>query len=327
MHGDLGPEYTKGTSFRARAEARQRAYRAQTLQVAHGRWGHWLDSASAEAGANFVVPEACEAARARQARGKGVDPVRTFSNMLSSQAMCFNLFAPLARDPSLAATVLRRFVPPLAKVRSIAIEHTPAADIFRDQSGAGGVDCDVFIEGLDGAGAPLVVTFETKFVEPEFSTCGFRKPGREAKGQPVCPPTVTLDGVGSACLYTSQKGYLYWLRTRELGTLRADTLRGRDCAFDGPLWQLWVNHTLASAEASRRGATSAIFGVCAPKANRALLEDGGVLDQFRSHLAEPSSLVFVDLDALVAAIRETAEGKSAWHDTWWQGLEARYAAI
>jgi hypothetical protein len=55
---DLGPIYSKGNSFRARAEARQREYRAQVLKAGWSQWGHWLDKSSAEAGANFVVPEA-----------------------------------------------------------------------------------------------------------------------------------------------------------------------------------------------------------------------------------------------------------------------------
>ncbi len=91
--------------------------------------------------------------------------------------MCFNVFAPLSTRLELAREVLRPFVPGLAAVKAIAIEHTPPADIFNDQSGLGGVDCDLFIEGTNARGEGLVLVIETKFVEPEFSVwapCGRR---------------------------------------------------------------------------------------------------------------------------------------------------------
>ena len=39
MTTDLGPTYTKGSSYRARAEARQRHYRAEQLAVGWREWG------------------------------------------------------------------------------------------------------------------------------------------------------------------------------------------------------------------------------------------------------------------------------------------------
>lgn len=103
---ELGPVYTTGASYRAPAEARQREYRVRKLGVEHGRYGHFLAEAAAMQGCNFVLPEAFEAARTRQRAGKGVAQ-RTFDNMLSSQAMCFNLFAPLRTRVSLAGDSLR----------------------------------------------------------------------------------------------------------------------------------------------------------------------------------------------------------------------------
>jgi hypothetical protein len=62
---DLGPVYTRGASFRARAEARQREYRAHVLRVGWSQHGHWLDDRAAGEGRNFVVPEAMEEAQRR----------------------------------------------------------------------------------------------------------------------------------------------------------------------------------------------------------------------------------------------------------------------
>jgi len=311
-----GPVYTRGTSFRARAEARQREYRARVLGAGWNGYGHFLDQAAADAGRNFVVPKAWEDALERSKR-KGVAP-RTFENMLSSQAMCFNVFTPLKHDPDLATRLLMPHVPGLKRVRSITIEHTPSPDVFRDQSGHGGVDCDVLVVGDFDDGQLGVLVVETKFVEPEFSRCGFRRP--------PCPADVPVRADTSACLYESRKHYLYWRRTLEHQTISLDALKPTGCPFDGPLWQLWVNHALAHVEARERGAQHARFAVCAPANNDALLRDGSVLKDFRALTTDPSTVLFIDLNEVirdaVGATRENHQLK-----TWARGLQDRYADI
>ena len=319
---ELGPVATTGKSYRARAEARQREYRARELRAGCGRYGHWLDGESADAGRNFVIPTAHEAARERAAAGKGVAP-RTFTNMLSSQAMCFNIFAPLAVDPGLATEVLSPLIPGLIAVRSITIEHTPPKTIFLDQTGLAGVDCDVLIEAgwCDGESAIIVV--ETKFVEPEFSVCGFRK---KVKGTGACPDDVRVRGNRQECRYTSSKGFGYWEQSDRHQTLSLATLTDTGCPFRGAQWQLWVNHTLAHAESALRGAKHALFAVCAPLANRALL-GSDVIEAFRAHLARPETLLYVPLDALLRRIAIVADGRGETMRPWHVGLTARYANL
>lgn len=315
----LGPIYTPGTSYRARAEARQRSYRADVLGAGWDTHGHWLDADATARGANFVVPIAFAAAARRRDAGKGVAE-RTFQNMLSSQAMCFNLFAPLADDLDLASTVLAPLIPGLESIRSITIEYTPDADVFGDQTGRGGVDCDVLVEATCRDGETVIV-IETKFVEPEFSTCGFRRPGRAGRGQRVCPAEVAVADDRAACAYEGVKKYRYWARSDEYRTLRDASAPG--CPFGGPLWQLWVNHTLAHVEAARRGGEHAMFLVCASPDNDALLRGGRVLSDFRAVLRQPETagLLAVDglIDQLSASLGETAE--------WPRALRARYGRI
>jgi hypothetical protein len=319
---ELGPVYTKGASYRARAEARQREYRAHSLAVEHGSYGHFLAQAAADEGRNFVLPEAFEAARARQRAGKGVAP-RTFENMLSSQAMCFNLFAPLSTRLSLAGEILRPFVPGLAEVRSIEIEHTPPGDIFNDQSGRGGVDCDLFVEGTNASGEPFILVIETKFVEREFSVCGFKKAGRAKKGQDVCPDDVPVRANRGACLYARNK-YAYWQRSDEHGLLADGALAEAGCPFAGAKWQLWVNFALAHEEAKRRDAKDVRFAVCTSANNAALLEGGKVLDGFRSLLRRPEAIHLIDLDALLARVEAAAPPELG---PWATQLSARYREI
>ncbi len=315
----FGPVYTTGTSFRARAEARQRRYRAEVLQEGWDRHGHWLDAEAVGRGANFVVPAAHAAAMRRRDAGKGVGE-RTFRNMLSSQAMCFNLFAPLAADTDLATAVLAPLLPGLVRVDSIIIEHTPAADVFGDQTGRGGVDCDLLVEATFSEGAAVVV-IETKFVEEEFSSCGFRRAGRAARGQVVCPEDVPVRDDRGACAYQGVKGYGYWRRSEEHRTLVE--LPAKGCPFGGPLWQLWVNHALAHVEAARRGAGRALFLVCAPSDNEALLSGGRVLDEFRALLRQPGTVGLLPLDALIDRVGAVAGEGSEWA----RGLRDRYGRI
>jgi len=322
---DLGPVHTGGNGFRARAEGRQREYRANVLGAGYSRLGHLLDPEATRAGKNFILAEAHAAARTRASQGKGVAD-RTFSNMLSSQAMCFNLFAPLAANLSLATAVLAPFVPGVTSVRSIQIEYTPPEELFGDQSGRGGVDCDVLVETDWDDGQRGVVVLETKFVEPEFSSCGFRRSGRVAKGLPVCPVDVSVRSEPAACLYTSRKEYGYWARSNQFSTLARERLPAAGCPFGGPLWQLWVNHTLAHAVAAGRGARHARFAVCAPIGNEALLRGGVVLDEFRRILAEPTTFLMLPLDALLERVAGLAERERPLRP-WSAGLMARYSRI
>lgn len=319
-----GTAYTSGTTFRARAEAHQRRFRAEMLHVGWAKYGHLLDEAAIAAGANFLHPSARRAAEQRAAAGKGVNRERTFGNMLSSQAMGFNLFGPLAFEPDgldVASDILRPFVPGLARVRSIAMEYTPPHELFRDQSKFGGVDCDVLIEFDAADGEKGVLVIETKFVEESFSRCGHRK----SDARDPCPDDVVLGCDHSGCRYVRKNRFAYWQRTAETRSIRLPLVPDRGCPFGGGLWQIWVNHALAHVEAARRGAKHAVFAVCAPSANAELLQNGAILDQFRRLATAPSSVVFVPtellLDHLVGA---TSNRGAAWR-TWAAQMQMRYA--
>jgi hypothetical protein len=316
---DEGLAYTKGASFRARAEASQRRFRAEVLGAGCAKYGHLLDEEAIAAGANFLHPAARASAEARAGAGKGVDPARTFGNMLSSQAMAFNLFAPLAADLDLATAVLAPFVPGLGSVRSIELEHTPAADVFRDQSKFGGVDCDVLVEfeARDRSRGVLVV--ETKFVEPSFSHCGHRKPD----ARDPCPQDVVVGDDFQGCRYARKNKFLYWQRSAETKALRLPLARNAGCPFSGPLWQLWVNHTLAHVVARRRGASRAAFAVLASSGNDAL-DTRARVEEFRRHVTDPSTVLLVDLDGVLTHLQETVAARGHEHRNWAERMSARY---
>lgn len=323
MSGERREVYAEGSSFRARAEARQREYRCNVLKAGSGKHDHRLEPNATAAGMNFTTEEAFLAAKERQKSGKGVGD-RTFENMLSSQAMCFNLFAPLQSRLDLAANVLREFIPGLATVKEITIEYTPDPTVFGDQTGRGGVDCDVLIEGKTVSGDGMVIVIETKFVEPHFSSCGFRKSGRAAKGLDVCPEDVRVCEDRARCLYVSKKRYKYWARSDELSTLKPGAPMTKGCPFGGQLWQLWVNHVLAHVEAKTRGAKQAVFAVCAPSGNNRLLKSGKVLDDFRAIIRDPNSAIFIELGELISVLDGHSSSDS---EGWVTNLKKRYCAI
>lgn len=323
---DEGMAYTLGNSFRARAEAQQRRFRAQVLQLGYGEHAHWLTQKDALRGANFYGRAFAEAL-ARAEERKGVDKSRTLVNMLSSQAMCFNIFGNLrtAEGLAIASKALNAFLPWLKEVKRIHLEYTPSNAVFGDQSGRGGVDCDVLIEYETTQGRGGLLAIETKFVEEEFSTCGFRKRSGKVAARLACCPEGTCHRQDfSGCLYASRKGYRYWDQSSHLGTLKPEVLRdGIPCPFGGGLWQLWVNHTLVHAEAKERHLQEAAFAVCAPMDNDALLKDGMTISAFRNALTVPASMLFIAIEDLVGALALSIGLGQFWQD-WLVYLRQRY---
>ncbi len=318
--------YTSGDSFRAKAESQQRRYRAETLKIRAGDWGHFLTQEDADLGKNFVNEAAYQAAIKRKESGKGVAD-RTFYNMLSSQAMCFNIFILFDLHKDIAAKVLSQFFPSLKSVIEIEIEHTPDNDIFRDQSGRGGVDCDVLLRGKMANDRPIIIILETKFVEQEFSICGFRKSEREKHNQIMCLDDICLREKSDSCLYVSKKNYKYWDRSRKYNILKSNALPDRGCPFAGPLWQLWVNFTLAHSEANSYNNSEAYFGIIAPQGNKRLLGDDQspkIIDEFKLLLQKPQNVVYIDSDQLILSMKDCVSQNKPELSEWADKLIARY---
>jgi len=275
--------YTKGNSFRALAEAHARKYRKEILSlVEYEKYGHILVSGDAEKGLNFLNQDIFEGVKKRRDRGKGVDWSRTSKNLLASQAMCFNLFVPLSKDKRFTVELLNSLLHLNAQeiIGEVQIEYTPPKEILNDQSGPAGVDCDTLIEYRTADNLTGIVVIETKYVEEEFSLCGFRKYNQKDK----CPIDTAPDALGENCRYHSKKHYKYWNLTLESEIFDLDKITGVKCPFSGPLWQLWVNTVLAYGIAKAGGYDQFHFVVIAPKANIALSEKEVIWEQYRQLL-------------------------------------------
>lgn len=338
-----------GRSFRSRAEDAQRRFREAnkvergSATVVRGKKGerrrvtieldYLIEHSRENEKKNFLTDaaydSACERAcfdETRKPTNKGVAYDRTFFNMLSSQAMCFNIFGTLQHVPwglDVLSDCLRDLMPPVDQVTRLELEHAPAGNPFLDQ-GAFGVDCDVYIEFTDAQNRRGVIAMETKFVEREFSVCGHRK----LNSRHLCAPGTN----GHACLYGKINEFAYWERCHEVGNLTPGAI-DRECPFGDDRWQLWTNHTLAYLERKRiEGDGPAIYAVCAPKANDILLKPNpttGIssLAEYKSLVTDPETVRTLWVEDLVDALRRHTPEVFEQRDLWLKGLFDRYANL
>lgn len=192
---EIGPKPTSDDAFTARMRRHQSWYRAAVLRLPAGTGpergstrvlGSMLRPEDAALGRNFLTPEIYQVAQARLREGsRNAEPFRLLHNMLSSQPMCFNLFAPLVRDNALASRLLQA-VPGLevARVLSVAIEHAPhpAREYLAD-----GTSFDAFIEYEHRDGRRAFVGIETKLTDTFSQTVCDTPAYRRWMGGPASP--------------------------------------------------------------------------------------------------------------------------------------------
>jgi hypothetical protein len=184
MELDLGPQYPRDAPFTARMRLHQSWYRASVLRAPCGtgprpsstsHYGNMLNSEDAARGLNFLTPAIFEAAQARLAQQVGVvERFRLLHNLLSSQPMCFNLFAPLADDLGLATRVFRVVLGDreVREVKTVQFEYAPEP---RDGYLDDGTAFDAFITYARPDGAAGSAGIETKLTEP-FSQKSYDSP-------------------------------------------------------------------------------------------------------------------------------------------------------
>ena len=131
------------------------------------RLGSRISLAAGRTGANFMTPAiAAVAARALAYRepGAAYDIGRLRTNLLSSQPLAFNLFAPLAADLALATKFIAELCPGmLADVTDILFEHSPGRGDARFTGDR--TAFDVVIRGRTPTGARGLIHIEMKYSE------------------------------------------------------------------------------------------------------------------------------------------------------------------
>lgn len=194
-----------------------------------------------------------------------IDEDRLFSNLLSSQPLCFNLFGELTIDLDVATRVFRELAPGrVARVTGIVYEHSPGRGDARftgDRSAF-----DVFVTYDSPAHTRGFFGIEVKY--------------HEALGDPAVEHRPRYDSVadGMACFVAER-----------------ETLR------EPPLQQIWRNHLLAGAlVASGVGFDEGTFVFLAPADNAACRR---AIASYRRHLVMHDSLLVWTLESVIKALR------------------------
>lgn len=297
----LGPQYAGDDAFTARMRLHQSWYRAEVLRVAHGvgpharspsRYGNMLTADDGERGLNFLTPQIASYACVRQAEfPSGIKKHRLLCNMLSSQPMCFNLFAPIALDRELAPALLAGILgTEVAHVDSVIIEHAPKpkSDYLDDNT-----SFDAYVEYRKPNGARSFVGIETKLTEPFTQTVYARSdPGRARWVEHAKAPWLTS--------------------AHELLDARGHN-------------QLWRDHMLGFAHAMRAKEPYASWSVAVVrhsldhKCGRAMEAYGKCVQ------AGDETLVDRPLDGIAERMRARVSG-TRWAG-WWREFERRYVDL
>jgi len=320
-----GPVYSRGRNFRACAELSARKYRLNILHLTRwDTWGHWLHPDDACNGYNFLPAmrsEILSALKLRAAKGKGIDLDRTRKNLLSSQALCFNLFIPLNKNKELASRLFKRLLRnnDAEITDDIILEYTPSNSIFGDQSAVGGVDCDALVIYQTSPRQRGLIVVETKYVETGFSICGFR---RSYQKDP-CPKRTFLNDDYSTCRYNTKKKYRYWDRTQASRLFNMDLIKSQPCPFGDSLWQLWTNMTLSFCLAEERDIEHFSYVIICPKQNTSLSNNGEVFRQF-GHLIRDEKKNAFKVIFLEDIIENLLALSNDFPTTWIRDFQNRY---
>ena len=100
-----------------------------------------------------------------------VDQKRLFNNLLSSQPLCFNFFAPMYVDKKLALNFLRNFYPDITAVNEVFFEHANSKNKFDNSA------FDIAFDVNDGS-KKGIIGFECKYTD-SFSQTPHKKTAYE----------------------------------------------------------------------------------------------------------------------------------------------------
>jgi hypothetical protein len=134
--------------------------------------GSRISPSAAMDGATFMGPEVMALARAEllfREPGSVWDEERLWGNLLSSQALTVNLWAPMVLDPELATSVWRSLLPDfVGSVVRIRFEHSPGR--FQEKYFGDGTAFDVLLEVATPDGEQAIIAVELKYVEDLTAT-------------------------------------------------------------------------------------------------------------------------------------------------------------
>lgn len=237
--------------------------------------GSRISEPAARAGFAFLAPDIAKTVRREVAYreiGALIEERRVWGNLLSSQALTFNLFARASSDREYATRLFATLLPGIIdEVQSVVFEHSPGRG---DHSFLGdNTAFDLFVRGIGPTGCAAFASLELKYA----------------------------DSMGQR----SRTSRRYFELARAHG-LHLDPTATR--LFLEPLAQLTAEHLLAATTLESLGNDArGCFMIIAPSGNR---EVWSAIETYRRSLApEPLSVPFISvtLEAVIGAIGEAGD--------------------
>lgn len=160
-------------AFTARMRFHQSWYRRHVLGLQPGPnpsargqlYGNLLRREDGLAGWNFITAKVHKYAEERLIQDSlHIEPTRLRNNLLSSQPMCFNFFAPLALDLELARRLIVSFpgFENVARVTDVKLEYAPPKETLLND----GTSFDAWVEYRRADGIVGFIGIETKLTDP-----------------------------------------------------------------------------------------------------------------------------------------------------------------
>jgi len=163
MNYQLGTQYPKDDNFKAKARLHQSHFRSEILQVDFDEYGNRLTRADALNYLNFYpglgVIETIKNRYPKYSKG-------LYADMLRSEHIPFNMFAPLKQDLNFAKKVFSQLTNlEIKEITEIKIEYAPlpAAEYLNDKT-----SFDTYVEFITDAGEMGFLGIEVKFTEHEY---------------------------------------------------------------------------------------------------------------------------------------------------------------
>jgi hypothetical protein len=274
-------ESTDRTRFRRRARILQSMWRKEKgIDPGEHKWKHKGEYGVRPLGSRLPMPEAKEkltnyltdnireivkeeVCDPDQSEGKLYKEPRIFDDLLSSQPLCFNLFAELKRDLDLASSVVSalsngRF----AVATDILFEHSPGRRdprYLNDRSAF-----DVFLKCKNTAGAKCFIGIEVKCHENLYGSAGDHKK-----------------------------------RYDEVADLMKCFPDDRSSLKKSPLQQIWRDHLLAGITHIEDGYSDSVFVTLYPKDNHNVTK---ALDRYMFQLHDKSTIEIWTLEQFVESL-------------------------
>ncbi len=198
---------------------------------------------------------------------------RLYCDLLSSQPLCFNLFAELDADRDVATKVLSTMLPgQVQRVRSVKFEYSPGR--LDPKYLANRSAFDVFVEYVTPTGGDAFVGIEVKYHE------NMKVAAATLEGKP------------------------YHQRAETAGCFHPETLATLQ---QPPLQQLWLDHLLALSMIQADIWESGMFVVLAPALNDRCTQ---TVNAYAACLSDPLTFGYWTLESFHAAVAE--HSSAAW---------------